>query len=339
MELFKTAGNHSVEGVTSINACYGGVAALFNTVAWVESAAWDGRLGIAMASDIAVYAAGPARPTGGVGSIAILIGPDSPIVIDPLRTTFMEHVYDFYKPDPMTEYPTVDGHVSIECYLRALENCYLPYMDRARLTSYTDVADYWAFHTPFSKMIKKAWNKVVHLDIQRNPDRHLRIGSIDFANREDYGKLEKYAAASWNGLVEPSLSVGREIGNIYTGSLFAGLISLITNVDLVGKRVALFSYGSGSTSSLFTITFKPDSGLLLQKIRNTQSVNERLSRRTKLSCEEYTRRMTKRETDFLTKSYEPTDSVDELEDGAFYLTRIDEKWRRFYDRKVPRSRL
>lgn len=30
MQLFKEYGNHDIEGVTSINACYGGTAALFN---------------------------------------------------------------------------------------------------------------------------------------------------------------------------------------------------------------------------------------------------------------------------------------------------------------------
>lgn len=31
------SGSNDVEGVTSYNACYGGSAALFNSVAWVES--------------------------------------------------------------------------------------------------------------------------------------------------------------------------------------------------------------------------------------------------------------------------------------------------------------
>lgn len=44
MELFKESGNHDVEGVDSTNACYGGTAALFNSVAWVESSAWDGKV-------------------------------------------------------------------------------------------------------------------------------------------------------------------------------------------------------------------------------------------------------------------------------------------------------
>ena len=58
----------------SLNACYGGTAALFNAVNWVESRAWDGRLALVVAADIAMYAAGPARPSGGCGAIAMLVG-------------------------------------------------------------------------------------------------------------------------------------------------------------------------------------------------------------------------------------------------------------------------
>ena len=34
MKLFEESGNFDVEGVDSLNACYGGTAALFNCVAW-----------------------------------------------------------------------------------------------------------------------------------------------------------------------------------------------------------------------------------------------------------------------------------------------------------------
>ena len=64
----------SSQGVDSLNACYGGTAALFNAVNWVESRAWDGRLALVVAADIAMYAAGPARPSGGCGAIAMLVG-------------------------------------------------------------------------------------------------------------------------------------------------------------------------------------------------------------------------------------------------------------------------
>ena len=98
MDLFEAYGNNSIEGVTTTNACYGGTAALFNTIAWVESSAWDGRFGLVLASDIAVYERGPARPSGGAGCVAMLIGPNAPIVLENVRSTYMKNAYDFYKP-------------------------------------------------------------------------------------------------------------------------------------------------------------------------------------------------------------------------------------------------
>lgn len=59
-----------------------GTSALFNAINWIESSSWDGRYAIVIAGDIAVYATGPARPTGGAGCVALLIGKDAPIVFD-----------------------------------------------------------------------------------------------------------------------------------------------------------------------------------------------------------------------------------------------------------------
>ena len=63
-----------LQGVDNVNACYGATAGLLNAVNWMESRAWDGRLAIVVASDEAVYAAGPARPSGGAGAVAMLVG-------------------------------------------------------------------------------------------------------------------------------------------------------------------------------------------------------------------------------------------------------------------------
>lgn len=41
-----------------------------------------GRYALVVAGDIAVYAEGNARPTGGAGAIAMLIGPNAPIVLE-----------------------------------------------------------------------------------------------------------------------------------------------------------------------------------------------------------------------------------------------------------------
>ena len=50
------------------------------------------------------------------------------------------------------------------------------------------------------------------------------------------------------------------MGNIYTGSLYNGLLTLIfdESINLTGKRVMLFSYGSGCAASMFYVTVKDD---------------------------------------------------------------------------------
>lgn len=92
--------NHDVEGATSLNACYGATNALINTLNWMGSPSWDGRYGIVVATDVAAYEQGPARPTGGAGAIAILLGNKPKIQFSPIRSSFIDHQYDFYKPNP-----------------------------------------------------------------------------------------------------------------------------------------------------------------------------------------------------------------------------------------------
>lgn len=83
MQLFSPSGNTDILGVDTMNACYGGTNALFNAVNWVESRGWDGRNAIVVAADIALYAKGNARPTGGAGAICMLVGPDAPLALEP----------------------------------------------------------------------------------------------------------------------------------------------------------------------------------------------------------------------------------------------------------------
>ncbi|GME96864.1 unnamed protein product [Ambrosiozyma monospora] len=151
--------NTDVEGIDTLNACYGGTNAVFNSVNWVESSAWDGRDAVVVCGDIAIYEKGAARPTGGAGTVALLIGPDAPIVFDSVRGSFMEHAYDFYKPNFTVEYPVVDGHFSLACYVKAVDYCYKHYSKKAIKSGLAknpvgkdvvglDFFDYHAFHVP-----------------------------------------------------------------------------------------------------------------------------------------------------------------------------------------------
>lgn len=53
MDIFERYANETnIEGVDQYNACYGGQAAGLAVLSWVESDRWDGRYGIAVATDI-----------------------------------------------------------------------------------------------------------------------------------------------------------------------------------------------------------------------------------------------------------------------------------------------
>lgn len=147
--------------------------------------------------DLALYAKGPARPTGGAGAIAFLIGPDAPIVFERgLRATHITHAYDFYKPIMDSEYPIVDGHLSVVCYLNALERCYSLYKNKFRTLNNTTAhktadatakkmrvngdanhhndhdddqftiasADAFLFHSPYCKLVQKSFARLFWQD-------------------------------------------------------------------------------------------------------------------------------------------------------------------------------
>ena len=113
--------------------CYGGTAALLSAVNWVESRAWDGRrLALVVATDVAVYAAGPARPAGGGGAVAMLVGPDAPLDLERgLAGAWMSDEWDFYKPAGCGLWPVVDGARSVAAYLKGLDACWAALCDKA----------------------------------------------------------------------------------------------------------------------------------------------------------------------------------------------------------------
>lgn len=57
--------------------------------------------------------------------------------------------------------------------------------------------------------------------------------------------------------VHPTLHISQRIGNIYTGSLFSCLISLLVKNPLIkNKNAMLFSYGSGLCASMLTVKIR-----------------------------------------------------------------------------------
>ncbi|MFQ6637869.1 hypothetical protein Gotur_013714, partial [Gossypium turneri] len=272
MQIFEKCGNTDIEGVDSTNACYGGTAALFNCVNWVESSSWDGRYGIVVCTDSAVYAEGPARPTGGAAAIAMLIGPDAPIAFESkFRGSHMSHAYDFYKPNLASEYPVVDGKLSQTCYLMALDTCYKYFCHKyekqeGKQFSLSD-ADYFVFHSPYNKLVQKSFARLVFNDFVRNASSVDDIakeklapfstltGDESYQSRDLEKASQQVSKPLYDAKVQPTTLIPKQVGNMYTASLYAAFASLLhnKNSELAGKRVILFSYGSGLTATMFSL--------------------------------------------------------------------------------------
>jgi len=348
MELFTQHGNFNIEGIDALNACYGGSSALFNAINWIESSSWDGRLALVVAADIAVYAAGSARPTGGCAAIAMLVGPNAPLVVEPgIRGTHMEHVYDFYKPVLNSEYPVVDGQLSIQCYLKALDKCYDAYVkkfhEKIGKPFLLKDADLFLFHSPYNKLVRKAYarllfNEFLHhddepffKDVQRY--KHQQREETYF-NRGLNSAFEKLSENQYQKKVDPSTNLGLELGNSYCASLYVNLVSLIENLsdDLIGKRLLLFSYGSGMAATMFSIIVKSSVEFIKQK----QKVAKRLGQRQFIDPSEFTKVLAMREKHLLASSYVPEGSLN-LFPGTFYLEKVDDKYRRYYKRKLKEN--
>ncbi len=207
----------------------------------------------------------------------MLVGPNAPIVAEPgLRGTYMEHAYDFYKPDLTSEYPYVDGHYSITCYIKALDAAYRDYSRREALQSAKtanghakngttegaaakmplDRFDYMTFHAPnanwsLSRMpdycTTITWPMPRTRPFPRCPPR------CAICRTRSRSPTRWWRRRSWTlnkKRFQERVSKGTEVatmcGNMYCASVWgglAGLISLTSSDTLQGKRIGVFSYG------------------------------------------------------------------------------------------------
>ncbi|XP_028171447.1 hydroxymethylglutaryl-CoA synthase 1 [Ostrinia nubilalis] len=357
MTLFTKVGATDIEGIDTTNACYGGTAALFNAINWIESSSWDGRKAIVVAGDIAVYGRGPARPTGGAGAVAMLVGPNAPLVFDRgVRASYMTHAYDFYKPDLASEFPLVDGKLSIKCYLSALDNCYNLFSKKMRRTdpSFKGLLslDGMLFHSPYCKLVQKSLARVCFNDfLNLSPEEREKQfpGLSKFSNyklEETYfdRDVEKafmtYSETLFNEKTKPSLHIARNVGNMYTPSLYGGLLSYLISKSpdqLVGKKFALFSYGSGLASTMYSINICNDMSAGSKLATLISSLHDTVSMLDKRECVDpqiFTDIMDVRTKNYHTAPYQPSGSIDILFPGTYYLVDIDDQRRRTYERKV-----
>lgn len=222
-------------------ACYSATAGILLARDYIKLN--KGKKALVIASDIAKYEKNSlAESTQGAGSIAILISENPKIAeIEDNSVSFTKDVMDFYRPNKL-DYPIVDGKLSNEMYLYHLEKTYEKYKQEKNNTDFANIC----FHIPYPKIALKS----------------LRMIKPELENKYlDTVKL--------NSLV----------GNIYTGSLYLSLYSLLSYSNYLKEndRIAMYSYGSGSVSEFFVLKLKKD---FIQEKINLES-------RIKLSIEDY----------------------------------------------------
>ncbi|CAN2923878.1 hydroxymethylglutaryl-CoA synthase [Streptococcus dysgalactiae] len=238
-------------------ACYSATAAL--DYAKLHVAAKPESRVLVIASDIAKYGIESAgESTQGAGSIAMLVTANPRIFeLHQDNVAQTRDIMDFWRPNYSTT-PFVNGVYSTKQYLDSLETTWQAYQDKtgAQLTDFAA----FCFHLPFPKLALKGLNKMMDESLPVEHKEHL---------------LENFQA---------SITYSKQIGNIYTGSLYLGLLSLLENSKTLqaGDRIGLFSYGSGAVSEIFSGQLV--AGYEQMLITNRQTI---LDQRHRLSVAEY----------------------------------------------------
>ncbi|XHV78258.1 hydroxymethylglutaryl-CoA synthase [Streptococcus dysgalactiae subsp. equisimilis] len=238
-------------------ACYSATAAL--DYAKLHVAAKPESRVLVIASDIAKYGIDSAgESTQGAGSIAMLITANPRILeLHQDNVAQTRDIMDFWRPNYSTT-PFVNGIYSTKQYLDSLETTWQAYQDKtgAQLTDFAA----FCFHLPFPKLALKGLNKMMDESLPVEHKEHL---------------LENFQA---------SITYSKQIGNIYTGSLYLGLLSLLENSKTLqaGDRIGLFSYGSGAVSEIFSGQLV--AGYEQMLMTNRQTI---LDQRHRLSVAEY----------------------------------------------------
>ena len=243
---------NKVRSIELKEACYAGTAAL--QLAKAHVALYPNKKVLILTSDISRYGLNTSgEPTQGAGATAMLISQNPRILrLDEVSSYHSEDVQDFWRPY-YSDVAFVDGKYSNEQYQRFFDITYNDYLASTGRT----LEDFKAlcFHIPYTKIGLKALRSI--------------------ADEETHSELfENYKL---------STAFNRRVGNVYTGSLYLSLISLLDSKVLSpGDRIGFYSYGSGSIGEFF-------SGTLVENYQDhlIEGMDKVLDARVKIDLESY----------------------------------------------------
>jgi 3-hydroxy-3-methylglutaryl CoA synthase len=167
----------------------------------------------------------------GAGSVAMVVSAEPRVLaLDSHRGFASREIYDVMRPNPVLE--TIHAELSLSAYLDLLEMAWQGYLAAAGPQAFERL-DYLVFHTPIVPLVEQAHR--VLLDLNGIDDK-------------------KAVTAHFDRRVRPSLRYCRQLGNLYSGCLYAALAGLVDTAPKLsaGEHVGLYSYGSGSGASYFS---------------------------------------------------------------------------------------
>ncbi|MER6279609.1 MULTISPECIES: hydroxymethylglutaryl-CoA synthase family protein [Streptomyces] len=246
-------------------ACYAATAALQLAVGYLAAGLSPGAKVLIVSTDMSLADARAqyAEPVTGTGAVALLVG-DRPRVLAADLGAFGVHSFetlDSARPRP--DLDIADADRSLMAYLECFSRSFADYRSRVEGADFATTFDLLALHTPFSGMVRAAHRRLMR-ELYRSPAAAV---TEDFERR-----------------VAPSLVHPGQTGNLFSGSLYLALASLLDHARLDGPaRVGLFSYGSGCSSEFFSGVAGPESAAAVAEAR----IGARLRARADLDFEEY----------------------------------------------------
>lgn len=336
-------------------ACIGGVDALQNCIDFVRLN--PTKKAIVVTSDIAKYDLNSTGEyTQGAGALAMLITQNPKIIaFSTIWATNTKGVFDFFKPyrtvskEQITgkstneswfdnleaeieihkDQPVFDGQYSNQCYMDRTRNAYFSFK-KAKNTSETLYASWKSIimHLPYAFQARRMLSEIYALD------HHTTIidGTEDtttYQNKlKEISKSPEYQAFVAEKL-QPAEIASSIIGNLYTGSIFMGLLSTLahfyeTKKTISGEKFGFLAYGSGSKSKVFEGTIQEN---WEERIANV-NLFETLAKSQEIDFETY-ERLHKKEQKHSVKSPKKEWVLDRIENkisnliGARYYKWID----------------
>lgn len=243
-------------------ACYSGTAGLQLGLSYLYQN--PQRKVIVIASDVARYQLNSNPETSqGCGAIAMLLTSNPKLLaIEPKYGVYTKEVMDFWRP-LYSDVAFVDGKLSCDTYFKFLEESWLDYTLQSQRNFSNH--DFFCYHTPVPKMVEIG---------------HKRLARFTKSNK-------LFTSEQLEKQIQTGLIYNRQIGNIYTASLYLSVLSLLENIensaDLHNKRLGLYSYGSGSIGEYFSGIVQND----YEKYLPNQQTKSYIDKRYSVSYQEY----------------------------------------------------